>query len=123
MISVADGPVRILGGGGCLLQMDGGNIDLHCPGTFTVKASVTEMEPGAHASVAQNQWPQTEYNERFQARLDTGEPAAHCRYELIRADGARLHGTADADGMIELQQGVSLEEVIVRLLPTPQEPR
>lgn len=123
VISVADGPVRILGGGGCLLQMDGGNIDLHCPGTFTVKASVTEMEPGAHASVAQNQWPQTEYNERFQARLDTGEPAAHCRYELIRADGARLHGTADADGMIELQQGVSLEEVIVRLLPTPQEPR
>jgi len=123
VISVADGPVRILGGGGCLLQMDGGNIDLHCPGTFRVKASATEMEPGAHASVAQNQWPQTDYNERFQARLDTGEAAAHCRYELIRADGARLHGTADANGMIELQQGVSLEEVIVRLLPTPQEPR
>uniref|UniRef100_UPI003D9FDCD9 hypothetical protein n=1 Tax=Xanthomonas oryzae TaxID=347 RepID=UPI003D9FDCD9 len=39
--------------------------------------------------------------------------------ELTRADGSKTRGVTGGDGIIQLQQGQTLENVAVRLLPRP----
>ncbi|QBG90418.1 type VI secretion system Vgr family protein [Xanthomonas oryzae] len=119
LLTCADGPVKIIGGGGCLFQMEGGNIDLHCPGRFTVKATQKSFEGGAHASVAMNTWPSSPFNDSFQVHHEDGEVARNWPYELTRADGSKTRGVTGGDGIIQLQQGQTLENVAVRLLPRP----
>jgi type VI secretion system secreted protein VgrG len=123
LLACADGPVKIIGGGGCLFQMEGGNIDLHCPGAFTVKASQKSFTGGAHASSAMNAWPSTAFNDHFQVHHEDGDVARNWPYELTRADGAMTRGVTSGEGIIQLQQGETLEHVAVRLLPDqPKQP-
>lgn len=63
-----------------------------------------------------NGWPHTEFNERFQAVLADGNPAANREYLITRADGARIRGVTDSKGMIDLQQGLGLESLTLEIL-------
>ncbi|MEL1266429.1 type VI secretion system tip protein VgrG, partial [Pseudoxanthomonas putridarboris] len=101
--------------GGAYLTLEGGNIELGCPGTFTVKAK-TQFSDGASVSEAMNGWKDADFNELFKAVLPDGTPARNRRYELIRGDGARIPGVTDGDGRISLQQGLSPEGLSIQWL-------
>ncbi|KRE92397.1 hypothetical protein ASG87_00280 [Frateuria sp. Soil773] len=68
-----------------------------------------------------NDWGEAKFNDSFQAHYPDGSIAANRPYELVRADGARIQGTTDADGIIRLQKGVSPEGLMLRFLDQGEE--
>lgn len=88
-------------------------------GSFTIKAAQKSLEDGAHAAAAMNSWPSNPFNDRFRVHHEDGEVARDWPYELTRADGSKMHGVTGGDGIIQLQQGQTLEDVAVRLLHPP----
>ena len=89
--------------------MQGGNIELGMPGTFTVKAAHTTILGAGHAATELNSWPSSSFNERFQTRFANGQPVRDRAYALVRKDGARFEGRTDSEGFVTLQQGMTLE--------------
>ena len=102
--------------GGAYLTLSEGNIELGCPGDFTVKAAGRAFVGPASASEAMNEWKQANFDDGFQARLPDGTPLANKRYLLTRADGARIPGVTDAEGIIHLQKGMSPEGIGIEWL-------
>ncbi|WP_017256571.1 DUF2345 domain-containing protein [Pseudomonas tolaasii] len=102
--------------GGAYIKMQGGNIELGMPGNFTVKAANTYFIGPSNAATELNSWPGTSFNERFQTFLTNGEPIRNRAYALVRKDGARFEGRTDGDGFVTLQQGMSLEGLVLEWL-------
>ncbi len=63
-----------------------------------------------------NAWPETKFDEQVRVRFPSGKPAANYRYEIVRADGARVHGVTDGDGWAEVQKSAGIETHRIRLL-------
>ncbi len=102
--------------GGAYIKMHGGNIELGMPGDFTVKAANKYfLEPG-HAVTELNSWPSASFNDRFRTRFTNGQPIRNRAYALIRKDGARFEGCTDGEGFITLQQGMTLEGLVLKWL-------
>ncbi|CAI8779618.1 Type VI secretion system spike protein VgrG2a [Pseudomonas sp. IT-196MI5] len=102
--------------GGAYIKMQGGNIELGMPGNFTVKAANKRFLDPSHASVQFNSWPTTSFNERFQTFFPDGQPIRNRAYALVRKDGARFEGRTDGDGFVTLQQGMTLEGLVLEWL-------
>jgi type VI secretion system secreted protein VgrG len=101
---------------GAFIHIEGGAITFGCPGKLTVKAGNHKLEGGTHLSREMNQWGEGNFNDHFQAVFANGEPAGNYRYELTRADGAKMQGVTDGEGKIPMQQDVGMENVKVVLL-------
>ncbi|MEG3183653.1 type VI secretion system Vgr family protein [Novilysobacter erysipheiresistens] len=102
--------------GGASITIEGGNISVACPGNITVHAGKKSFVGPAQLSREMNSWPRSQFHRHLRVQLPAGTPAAGYRYELVRADGAKLTGATDEQGRIPLQKGVSPESVKVRLL-------
>ncbi|KRP59176.1 type VI secretion system Vgr family protein [Pseudomonas trivialis] len=102
--------------GGAYIKMQGGNIELGMPGDFTVKAANTRFLQPSHASAHFNSWPATSFNERFQTFFSNGHPIRNRAYALVRKDGARIEGRSDGEGFVTLQQGMTLEGLVLEWL-------
>ncbi|XQP61232.1 type VI secretion system Vgr family protein [Pseudomonas fluorescens] len=102
--------------GGAYIKMQGGNIELGMPGNFTVKAANKYFIDPSNAATELNSWPSTSFNERFQPLLTDGNPIRNCAYALVRKDGARFEGRTDAEGFVTLQQGMTLEGLVLEWL-------
>jgi uncharacterized protein (DUF2345 family) len=103
-------------GGGASITIDGG-IMVKCPGTITVHASKKSFSGPTSLSREMNRWPETKFDEEFILELDNGEPVADRIFEVVRADGALVRGTTDAQGRTGLQKSEFLEIAAVRILP------
>ncbi|CAJ0557395.1 unnamed protein product, partial [Mesorhabditis spiculigera] len=97
--------------GGAYIKMEGGNIEMGMPGTFTVKAGKKSYVGPSSAAAAFNSWPSTSFNERFQPRLGNGLLIRNRAYALVRKDGVRFEGITDGEGYVTLQQGMTLENM------------
>ncbi|WP_226478086.1 type VI secretion system tip protein VgrG [Pseudomonas sp. MWU16-30323] len=102
--------------GGAYIKMQGGNIELGMPGDFTVKAANRYFVDPGHAAAELNSWPSTSFNERFQTFFTDGNPIRDRAYALVRKDGARFEGRTDAQGFVTLQQGMTLEGLVLEWL-------
>jgi type VI secretion system secreted protein VgrG len=101
--------------GGAYIKMQGGNIELGMPGDFTVKAANKYFIGPGHAAAELNSWPTTSFNERFQT-FAGNHPIRNRAYALVRKDGARFEGRTDGEGFVTLQQGMTLEGLVLEWL-------
>ena len=102
--------------GGAYIKMQGGNIELGMPGNFTVKAANKYFIDPSNVATELNSWPSTAFNERFQTFFTDGNPIRNRAYALLRKDGARFEGRTDAQGFVTLQQGMTLEGLVLEWL-------
>jgi type VI secretion system secreted protein VgrG len=102
--------------GGAYIKMQGGNIELGMPGNFTVKAANKYFIDPSNAATELNSWPSTSFNERFQTLFPDGKPIRNRAYAMVRKDGARFEGRTDAEGFVTLQQGMTLEGLVLEWL-------
>ena len=108
--------VHLATSGGASLTIEDGNIVISCPGEIKVHAGKHSFSGPTQLSREMNSWPETRFDEKFRLVHRNGQPASNYRYEIVRADGARIQGVTDADGWTQLQKGVSMDELQVRLL-------
>ncbi|TBU86947.1 DUF2345 domain-containing protein, partial [Phytopseudomonas dryadis] len=102
--------------GGAYLKLEGGNVELGMPGTFTVKAAQHLLEGPAQLSRTVNTWPHAKFDDKFQVLLHDGKPAANYAYVITRADGAKIEGVTDSQGMVDVQRGLNMESLSLEIL-------
>ena len=90
--------------GGGYIKMGDGNIDLHTPGTISIKCAKLIIEGGVSISQEFNSWPTTSFDKEVILRLHTDEPAPNRKFKLVREDGAVIRGVTDAEGKTGLQK-------------------
>ncbi|WP_327366415.1 DUF2345 domain-containing protein [Caballeronia terrestris] len=98
-----------IGAGGSYIRISGERIENGTPGDILEKCAYWGKSGAQFQSLAANKWSGTAFNERFRVQLPNGEAARNHAFILTRADGGEIRGVTDADGVIELQQGVSVE--------------
>ncbi|RPE74669.1 uncharacterized protein DUF2345, partial [Vulcaniibacterium tengchongense] len=108
--------VRLATAGGASITIEGGHLVVSCPGEIKVHAGKKSFVGPTQLSREMNGWPQSKFNERFQAVFPDGEPARNRRYVITRADGAKIHGVTDAMGNIDLQKGLGPETLSIDIL-------
>ena len=108
--------VHLATSGGASLTIEDGNIVIACPGEIRVHAGKHSFTGPTQLSREMNAWPATKFDEQVRVRFPSGKPAANYRYEIVRADGARVHGVTDGDGWAEVQKSAGIETHRIRLL-------
>ncbi|MCP3708650.1 type VI secretion system tip protein VgrG [Paraburkholderia sp. CNPSo 3274] len=103
-----------IGAGGSYIRISGERIENGTSGDILEKCAYWGKRGAQTLSIAANGWNGTPFNERFRVQLPNGEAAKNRAYILTRADGGEIHGVTDAQGLINLQQGVSVEGLRVR---------
>jgi type VI secretion system VgrG family protein len=85
---------------GAYLKLEGGNIEVHGPGTMTFKASMKELTGPAQSTPALPELPNEKlYAGRFKVEdVASGAAVAGRLYKKVRADGKVFFGKTDADG-------------------------
>ncbi|QAU34918.1 type VI secretion system tip protein VgrG [Janthinobacterium sp. 17J80-10] len=113
----ADKRIMLVCGGG-YIKIEGGNIELGCPGTFTVKASQHAWSGPSSASREMQKFSEgaLEFNDRFVLVNTLNEPVANLNYQITRADGSILRGVTNAQGQIEQQQSLLNEQIQIKIL-------
>ncbi|KAB2913965.1 MAG: DUF2345 domain-containing protein, partial [Dechloromonas sp.] len=103
--------------GGASLTIDSGII-VQCPGTITVHASKKSFNGPTDMAFQMPEMPRESmlFDEKFQLTDVVGEPIANMRVEIIKPDGTKTPVITDAQGMIPLQQGFSVEQLVIRVL-------
>jgi type VI secretion system secreted protein VgrG len=103
-----------IGAGGSYIRISGERIENGTSGDILEKCAYWGKRGAQTQSLAANGWSGTPFNEQFRVQMPNGEAAKNRAYILTRADGGEIHGVTDAQGMINLQQGVSVEGLRVR---------
>jgi uncharacterized protein (DUF2345 family) len=98
------------------VTLTGGGIEIACPGSITVYASKKSFVGPAHLSREMNQWPEGRFDKEIVLYNNTGDPIADRRFEIVRHDGARIHGVTDAQGRTGLQKSQFLGGYTFRLM-------
>ncbi|RJG04143.1 type VI secretion system tip protein VgrG [Noviherbaspirillum sedimenti] len=113
----ADKRIMLVCGGG-YIKIEGGNIELGCPGTFTVKASQHAWAGPSSASREMQKFSEgaLEFNDRFVLADMLGDPVANRKYEIKRGDGSIIRGVTNEQGQIEQQQSLLNEQIEIRIL-------
>lgn len=101
---------------GAMIKIDGGNIQIHCPGSITVHAAQHGWSGPTQLSREMNEWPVTRFDEKFQVVGPDEKPLPNYRYKLHRADGAIISGVTDRDGWTTLQNAAGVENLVIELL-------
>ncbi|MDR3409531.1 MAG: type VI secretion system tip protein TssI/VgrG [Formivibrio sp.] len=97
----ANKAITCIASGGAYIKLEGGNVEVGCPGAFTVKAgSHVWAGPGSlNGDVPKMPAATGLYNEAFQIKDEvTGNPMPFVKYRIEREDGQILEGIADAEG-------------------------
>ncbi|WP_211619434.1 DUF2345 domain-containing protein, partial [Paraburkholderia domus] len=103
-----------IGAGGSYIRINAERIENGTPGDILEKCAYWGKQGPQTQSLAANGWEGTPFNEHFRVQLPNGEAAKNRAYILTRADGGEIHGVTDAEGLIGLQQGVSVEGLRIR---------
>lgn len=110
----------MLASGGGYIKLNGGNIDIHCPSSVSVKGATHDFL-GAGSKVASlPKLPDTRarlFDEAFVVKDEnTGLPIANHPYRIKRADGTYEYGQTDFDGRTHIVSTTNLESLIVEVL-------
>jgi type VI secretion system secreted protein VgrG len=97
-------------GGGAYIRMSGGNIEVHCPGTVSVKGASHEMSGPDQIYRPLPQF-NTTYSGVFQVKDDQGAAVANQLYLLELPNGNRLFARTDDDGHSMLAHTSEAENV------------
>jgi type VI secretion system secreted protein VgrG len=107
--------------GGAYIKLEGGNIELGCPGEIRFKASSYDMEG---AGSAQGELPQFDVGDtqrRFVALMaGSDQPVIGLPYKMRLSSGELIDGKTDASGATSLVQRDAMRHVHAHILPPEQ---
>jgi len=92
----------VLQAGDSSITLEGGDITIACPGTFSVKGGQHVFDKGEYTSTKLDLLPDSRgkiYREKIRA-IDSikGEPVPNLAYQIHLEDGSALSGKTDKDG-------------------------
>jgi uncharacterized protein (DUF2345 family) len=104
--------------GGANITIAGGNITVQCPGKITVHAGKKSFTGPFNIGFDQPTLPRgtMKFDDRFQLVDPAGDPVRNMRYAITRANGGRIEGVTDNNGLIPLQQGFTVEKILITVL-------
>lgn len=108
--------IKLTTAAGASIEIEGGNITVQCPGTLTVHAAQHQFTGPTQLSREMNAWPETKFDERIKIVYGNGDAAKNYKYEITRADGAKISGVTDADGWTTVQKSEGMEDLLIKLL-------
>ena len=111
-------------GGGSYFKLQGGNIEVVCPGNMTVKAGDYELKGATSMSLAAQTFPKSriDFDQEFVLFLDNGEPVENRKFEVEFEDGGKIRGATDAQGKTGLKQAALSGKYMIKVLG-PRQPK
>ena len=117
-VKVESGKGILLASGGGYIKIEGGNIDIVCPGTISLKAGQVKVMPGSNLSTDLAAMPklQMDYDELFVLRNKVGKAMPNMKYKITTEDGKVIQGVTDAEGKTEKVTSLSMTKAVISLL-------
>ncbi|QIC78762.1 DUF2345 domain-containing protein [Acinetobacter indicus] len=117
-VKVESGKDVMITAGGGYIKMEGGNIDIVCPGVISLKAGQIRTMSGSNYSSALAEMPkmQMDYDEQFIVRNRAGKAMPNTKYKMTTSDGKVIQGVTDAEGKTDKATSLSMGEVILEIL-------
>ncbi|MCU4368279.1 type VI secretion system Vgr family protein [Acinetobacter courvalinii] len=99
-VRVESGKGILITAGGGYIKIEGGNIEIACPGLMELKAGQIKTNSGASLSSQLPAMPElkSNYDEHFILHYPDGEPAKNLRYRITAEDGQVFEGVSGEDG-------------------------
>ncbi len=117
-VKVESGKGVLITAGGGYIKLEGGNIDIACPGTMTLKAGQIKTMSGASLSSDLAAMPklQMDYDEQYIVKNRAGKPMPNTKYKMTTADGKVVSGITDGEGKTEKATSLSMGKVVLEIL-------
>ncbi|KQX03684.1 type VI secretion system protein [Acinetobacter sp. Root1280] len=117
-VKVESGKGILLASGGGYIKIEGGNIDIVCPGTMSLKAGQIKTMPGATIGSDLAAMPklQMEYDELFVLRNKAGKAMSNMKYKIKTEDGKMIEGITDSQGRTEKITSLTMTKAVISLL-------
>ena len=109
--------ILILSGGG-YIKIEGGNIDIVCPGLLSLKAGQKRTMRGSTLSTDLAVMPklQMDYDELFVLRNKAGKAMRNMKYKIKTEDGKTIEGVTDSEGKTEKVTSLTMTKAVITLL-------
>ncbi|OTG55129.1 type VI secretion system protein [Acinetobacter sp. ANC 4204] len=100
LVRVESGKGILITSGGGYIKIEGGNIEIACPGLMELKAGQVKVSGGASLSSQLPAMPElkSNYDEHFILHYPDGEPAKNLKYKITAEDGQVFEGVSGEDG-------------------------
>lgn len=117
-VKVESGKGILLASGGGYIKIEGGNIDLVCPGKISLKAGQIQTMSGSTLSTDLGVMPklQMDYDEQFVIRNKVGAAMPNTQYRIKTDEGKVIEGVTDAEGKTEKVTGMSMTKAVLTIL-------
>lgn len=103
-VRVESGKGILLTSGGGYIKIEGGNIEIACPGLIELKAGQVKVSSGTSLSSQLPAMPElkSQYDEHFILHYPDGEPAKNLKYRITAEDGQVFEGVSGEDGKTDV---------------------
>lgn len=117
-VKVESGQGILISSGGGYIKLEGGNIDLVCPGLITLKAGQIKTMEGSRLSTDLAAMPklQMDFDEQFIVRNRAGIIQPNTKYKITTEDGKVINGVTDAEGKTQKVTMLSMGKAILEIL-------
>lgn len=117
-VKVESGKGILITDGRGYIKMEGGNIDIVCPGLLTLKAGQIQTMSGATLTSNLAAMPklQMDYDELFVLRNKAGKAMPNMKYQIKTEDGKTIEGVTDAEGRTEEVTSLAMAKAVITLL-------
>lgn len=117
LTGAASDEVVLVTSGGAYLKLHGGNIELGCPGSFTVKSAGHNWDGPASMSADMPKFDHAPLGRVPKlVRATDGQPAAGIEAEIKKTSGDLLNQTTDSTGKLSPVSGEQLEQLAVQFI-------
>ena len=117
-VKIESGKGILLASGGGYIKIEGGNIDIVCPGKINLKAGQVEVMSGSTLSTDLAAMPklQMDYDEQFIVRNRAGEIQPNMKYKITTEDGKVIQGVTDSEGKTQKVTMLNMGKAVLEIL-------
>ncbi len=103
-VRVESGKGILITSGGGYIKIEGGNIEIACPGLIELKAGQIKTNSGASLPSQLPAMPElkSQYDEHFILHWPDGEPTKNMKYKITAEDGQVFEGVSGEDGKTDV---------------------
>ena len=118
LVKIESGKGILIASGGGYIKIEGGNIDIVCPGKISLKAGQICTMSGSSLSTDLAQMPQAQasYDEQFIVRNRAGIIQPNVKYKIVTEDGKTITGITDSEGKTEKISSLSMVKAELTIL-------
>lgn len=118
LVKIESGKGILITSGGGYIKIEGGNIDIVCPGTISLKAGqiCTMSGSSLNSELAQMPQAQASYDEQFIVRNRAGVAQPNVKYKIVTEDGKTITGVTDAEGKTQKISSLSMVKAELEIL-------